>query len=84
MIVAYTDHDGVIGMAHLVDVRARDLAGDPASARGQRTHRAEATPSPGGGAILPSRVIAVFSVTNGVLYRMYLANASFNLRASGS
>ena len=40
--------------------------------------------SAGGGAIFPSRVIPAFSVTNGVLYRMYFANASFSGRASSS
>src|SRR5438270_8453518 len=37
-----------------------------------------------GEAILPSSVIPALSVTRGVFVVMYLANASFNLRASHS
>ena len=40
--------------------------------------------SPGGGAILPSRVMPAFSVTSGRRCRIYLAKASFSRCASRS
>ena len=59
----------------------RYQAGDPAAPE----PNAETTfDSPGGGAILPSSVMPAFSVTSGRRCRMYLAKASFSLRASCS
>ena len=67
-------------MAQLLHVRAGDLAGDPR----RLCESCCRVLSAGGGAILPSSVIAALSVTSGRLVRMRFANPSLSFRASAA